>query len=244
MITAQDQPANLIEYLDAQDERRLVWLAGYPRSGAALVRTVMVHCFGHQTSTIYDELRGDSPGDAEYREAMNIVYFPMTDVELQAILDRQGMLTVKLHSLPRRPEPQPTIVIVRDGRRTMESLRAFYHERNGLDVSVEDMIAGHHLWGDWSDWIRAWALWGPRDALWLRYEDVMADVAGTVEQIAVRFGLRPIGDSIPPFDALHQGNGTIFRRADVTGNGGLTPEEEDMFWARHGGTMTMMGYRR
>ena len=235
------QPNLLFEWLVEHKERRVVLLAGYPRSGAALVRTVLVHCFGQKTSTIYNER--DMPG---YEGAMQLVHFPMTAPELTTLLDRQGMLTVKTHQAPCVGKPLPTIMIVRDGRRTLESLRAFYHDRNEIEVSVDAMIAGDHPWGDWSQWTRAWAMNSPSDTLWLRYEDIMADVPGTVALIAGRFGLTPIGYSIPTFEETRASvpGGDVVRKADVTSNGGLTPAQEEAFWRRHGGTMSMLGYQR
>ncbi|HUU35187.1 MAG TPA: sulfotransferase domain-containing protein [Vicinamibacterales bacterium] len=219
----------------------LAWLAGYPRSGAALIRTILVHCFGHATGSSYDESMLGEP----YCEAVRLVAWPLSLGKFRDILLGQGTLFVKTHELPEPGLPGiPTIVIVRDGRRTLESLKAFYLECNAVEVTWPAMVAGQHIWGSWSDWVGGWAVAGPADALWLRYEDVMADTRGTVDRIARRFGIEPVGYEIPPFDSLQRGSPGIFRGCAVEGNGGMSPEVEEEFWRLHGGAMTMLGYHR
>jgi len=221
--------------------KEIAWLAGYPRSGAARIRTILVHCFGHQTASFYNE---GYIGE-DYQRTVRLLTWPLNTDDMERVAKEQGLLTVKTHQRPCDADSRiPTIVIVRDGRRTLESLRAFYHDRNEVDITVEQMIRGEHVWGSWSGWIRSWAIRCEPNALWLRYEDTMADVRGTVDRIAGRFDLQPIGYTIPPFEALREGTPGIFRKADVTSNGGLTPNEEDLFWGLHGATMTMLGYHR
>lgn len=229
------------EVMRAGELPGLCWLAGYPRVGAALVRTILVHCFGQRTGSLYPE---ENIG-AEYGEAMQMVRLPIPTGEMEEILSRQGRFFLKTHAYPTVQDGQvPTIIIVRDGRRTLESLRAFYHENNAQEYSMMQMVEGHHVWGSWSKWVRAWAAQAAADALWLRYEDIMADVPRTVDQMAAWMGLNPAGYEIPPFESLHKQNPTIFRGCEVEGNGGMTEEEEARFWELHGGTMTMLGYWR
>ena len=218
----------------------VAWLAGYPRSGAALVRTILAHCFGHRTGSIY----GEASLGAEYARALNAVPQEIWNNELVELAARQGLLTIKTHEYATGIADVPTIVIVRDGRRVLESLRAFYRERNELEYTMLDLIRGEHYWGDWTAWIRSWACHCRPDTQWLRYEDIMADVPGTVDRIAERWRLAPIAREIPPFESLHAKSPTIFRKSEVEGNGGMTDEEEALFWERHGATMTMMGYHR
>lgn len=215
------------------------WLAGYPRSGAALVRTILAHCFGQTTGSCYPE---DHIGE-EYGEAVRMVPLPLPMEDMKTIIAQQGRFSLKTHALPVVADGLvPTVVIVRDGRRTLESLRAFYAENNGLEYTMMQMVEGHHVWGSWSKWVRAWANLAAPDALWLRYEDIMADVAGAVDRLASWMGRTPVGHDIPPFESLHANNPTIFRATAVDGNGGMTADEEGRFWELHGGTMRMLGY--
>ena len=223
--------------------RHLGWLAGYPRSGAALVRTILANCFGHYTCSIYREhILGDA-----YIHAVNLLpvdgVISLKDLESAAV--KQGLLTFKTHELADDTSACiPTIVIVRDGRIALESLKAFYAERNDHQYTMESLIRGEHPWGSWSAWIRSWAMYGSATALWLRYEDIMDDVPGTVDRIARWTGYTPVSHEIPPFESMHASEPTIFRKCATSGNGEMTIEEDRMFWAIHGGTMEMLGYRR
>ena len=129
----------------AQDaELGMMWLAGYPRSGAALIRTILLNCFGHWTASYYAEAH---IGEA-YAASVGLVNPPATDEDVVAIAAHQPLLTVKTHELPDHvPNQMPVLVIVRDGRRTLESLKAFYLERNGLEHTMTDLIMGAHRWG-------------------------------------------------------------------------------------------------
>ena len=222
-------------------ELPMTWLAGYPRSGAALVRTILCHCFGHGTAASYDET---ALGQA-YADGVGLVRIPQTQPEAQALLERQPMLTIKTHErVENLPGPLPVVVIVRDGRRTLESLRAFYRERNDETYSMEQLIRGAHPWGDWSDWIRGWAGWTETPVRWIRYEDIMADLEWAIGQLASWLKIHPVAWEIPPFESLPAGAPGIFRRADVAGNGGMSVDEEKLFWDRHGARMSLLGYRR
>lgn len=220
---------------------RVYWLAGYPRSGAALIRTILAHCFGHGSASFYQE-----GGLSEhYAEAVGLCSIPQTVEESEALAERQPVLTIKSHEWPERhPKALPTLVIVRDGRRLFESLRAFYQECNEETYSMLELIRGVHPWGDWSEWIRAWARWTELPVRWIRYEDIMADVDWAIRRLAAWLQIHPVAWEIPPFEAIQQGSPGIFRKAAVSGNGGMTVDEESAFWDRHGAVMSMLGYRR
>ena len=241
-MSATDQAMLLYDWVRAiaPDGLPVAWLAGYPRSGAALIRTILAHCFGHKTGTIYSEA---NLGDA-YAEMLHALPAQLPSDRTVALARRQGLLTLKTHERAKPGDAVPAIVIVRDGRRMFESLRAFYSERNATEYTMMDLIRGTHYWGDWTEWVRSWACNSRCDTQWLRYEDTMADVAGTVDRLAARWGLDPVAHEIPAFETLHAATPTIFRQAAVDGNGGMTDAEEAEFWALHGGTMTMLGYRR
>ena len=215
----------------------MTWLAGYPRSGAALIRTIFAHAFGHRTASLYDE---DSLGPL-YAEAVGLIPARSTRSHIASVVRRQKLLTIKTHELPRLYEA-PAIIIVRDGRRTLDSLHHFYREVNEICISMGDLIEGKHPWGDWSAWIRAWKAGAAPESLWLRYEDIMADLSGAIDEISEHFDIQPIARTIPPFDRLHGHNPTIFRRALIDGNAGMTRAEESLFWDRHSKTMDMLGY--
>ncbi len=206
------------------------WLAGYPRSGAALVRTILANCFDLPTSSIYRENLG-----ADYVEKLKAVGMD----EIGA-----GPTYVKTHEFPGlmyEPITIPTIVIVRDARRVFESLREFMSKFNGVNIPMSKIIKGDHYWGDWSSWCAHWAEAAP-DALWLRYEDLMTNLRPAVDVIAVHIGQVPTNYTIPDFHEMSIKTPGIFRRASMTGNGGMNSKEESLFWKEHGETMEFLGY--
>ncbi len=229
---------NLTDLMNDGGVPGCVWLAGYPRSGATLVRTILAHCFGQQTAALYRE---DYLGEV-YIDAVKLLSFPIEFADLSALLAEQKLLTVKTHERPDKARGMSTIIIIRDGRRVLDSLKAFYLERNGRDVCMPYIIRGDHPWGNWGEWHRAWAAAAPPDALWLRYEDIMADLSGTVDRLAAHFDLTPTGYEIPRFEDLNRGQPSVFRKCDVEGNGGLSVDDEEFFWRLHGGVMSMLGY--
>jgi len=225
---------------------RVAWLAGYPRSGAALVRTILAHCFGHETLSSYSEAKLSD----NYRKHLGV--FGSGDLaqdgtggDVYRIADDQGLLTVKTHELPDVADYKvPTIVIVRDARRAFDSLQSWYRQRNKVEIPMEDIITGAHKWGNWSVWIRKWVGFCHPQTLWLRYEDIMADGVKANTLLSRRFGIKPISHAIPSFSTMHATDPDIFRCAATSGNGGMTDDQEDMFWDMHGATMTMLGYYR
>lgn len=138
------------------------WLAGYPRSGAALVRSILAHCFGLKTGSIYPEAFLGSG----YIGAVNLWDMPQTSDDMVAMAS-DGALAIKTHELPEPGDCTPAIIIIRDGRRVLESLQAFYKENSRIDVSMESLIVGEHMWGCWSRWHRLWAMCSHSRTLWL-----------------------------------------------------------------------------
>lgn len=203
------------------------------------MRAIMHHCFGGYTGSIYDER---SIGE-RYCAAIGAPPEDMTYGELQDAAAKVPVL-VKTHEKPPLSEPVPTVVIVRDGRRACGSLKAFFRERNGIDCSMEDVIRGNHTWGGWSQWVEAWSNAACGPVMWLRYEDTMNDLRGTVDALAKAFNLTPISYELPDFESLHAARPGIFRKADMEGNGGMTQEEEALFWVIHGPTMEKLRYAR
>lgn len=233
--------------LDDALARRVVpgtgWIAGYPRSGNALVRNILARCFGHVTLSFYPE---GSQG-AMYAQAVG-GWRPceghVTLEMMEAAANRQGVLFVKTHELSGQPSDAPTIVIVRDPRRTLGSLRAWLESTGQGRFSFSDLIRGRHRWGNWSDWVLSWAQSAPRrDSLWLRYGDLCADpIRNGAERIAERFGLAIQGTGVDDFNRLRESDPVVFRKRDLSGNGGMSTEEERLCWETHGAVASMLGY--
>ena len=132
--------------------------------------------------------------------------------------------------------------MVRDGRRTLASLRAFLADFNGSEWPMRDIIRGASPWGCWSTWIDGWLY--RCNTLWLRHEELVNDLPACVESIALHLQIEPTGREIPSFDELHAAAPTYWRSGATEGNGGMSPEDERLFWDLHGGTMALLGYER
>lgn len=217
---------------------RTAWCAGYPRSGTSLVRLILAHCFGHYTASVYNE----SLTSGGFSGAVRLLPHVNDLDAVEAIGAEQGLLFWKTHACLTDTSPLPAIIIVRDGRRVLSSLEQFYATFNSINLGMRDMIAGNHPWGSWSAWVRSWEQNAGPHALWLRHADVVADVPGTVDRIAARFGLKPVAHSIPAFEELHAADPSIWRAGDTETNGGMTLEDEQLFWALHGDAMARHGY--
>lgn len=222
-------------------DMEVVWLAGYPRSGAALVRTILAHCFGQYTSSQYIE-----DVNPEYERLLKHIQLSQkTDDSVRRLLNDQDVITVKTHERPGDIDCCRAIIIVRDGRPTLDSLKAFYAALyGGLQVGWPEMVLGKHKWGSWSRWIQDWAHYRVKNTLWLRYEDIREDLASAVNRLGAWLGLKPTSHKIPPFKTFHRAHPGIFRKAQRSSAGILPEEHEELFWRMHGSTMSMLGYYR
>lgn len=211
---------------------RAVWLAAYPRSGITFTRMLLSYCLGLKTDSLYTEgyigenyldLIRAAPEDG--------------DEARDALADEQGVLPIKTH---RPPDGGRAIVVVRDGRTTLQSLRDFYAELCRRSVSADQIIAGDHAWGDWSVWVNAWL--GQPDTLWLKYEDLRANPISAVETIAAFLGKDVVTLEMPSFATAHELHPWMFRNGQRENR--WSEEDENKFWARHGDAMAALGYTK
>ena len=217
----------------ATASERTLWLAAYPRSGITMTRHLMLSCFGLRSDSLYT----DDRISAGYAPILNAV--PPDANERDEIAAQQGILPVKTHHLI-PDNGQPAIVVVRDGRTTLQSLRDFYAELCYRTETVTDLIEGTHPWGDWSAWIHSWKK--RPGALWIRYEDMRADLRATVVKIGEWLGREPVAFEMPSFRELNAAHPFFFRRGNRTND--WSAADEALFWARHGETMELLRYEK
>ena len=223
-----------------RNKRGMRWLAGYPRSGTSLIRTILHYCFDHVTATTHEEA---SHGHG-YGGVVNLVDIPMTEAELAAIRETQGGLWVKTHSLPLNLGEVPFLLIVRDPRCVLPSLHRFLTYTSAVTgrepPSLDEIVAGGHEWGNWSLWHQMWLQAMADHSYIMRFEDVLANLPEAVRIISGLLKRPAIRDEIPTFEELHAKAPDIFRRGKTEHD--LPPETAARIEAAHGEMMKRFGY--
>lgn len=178
----------------------IVWLASYPRSGNTFLRTVLWHCFGLRSASVYPKDLGGNRALEEY--VGHIEHGPHARKQLL----ESGISLIKTHEYPK--DGNPAIYVIRDGRAACVSLWRFGQKV----IPLEALIEGRHRFGAWADHVRAWQ---PRDranTLLLTYEGLRDDLPGSLAKIS-RFLARPIvGERLPDRNAIAAMDGRWVRQ--------------------------------
>ncbi|MGB9187927.1 MAG: sulfotransferase domain-containing protein [Methylovirgula sp.] len=219
-----------------------MWLASYPRSGNTLLRTLMWHCFGINTYSLYDD-KDDIGADAELSSIVGHVRHDLDQAEFYTkAKESESTYFVKTHDPP--ADNAKAIYIVRDGRSAVVSYFHYIKAFNpGAATTIRDVIVGECMFGAWSDHFEAWHSRKRPHTLLLRYDDLARNPANGLDLISA-FVERPIINPRPPsFEELKTVNSKFFRSGgDVTNIGELTGETLDVFWSLHGRLMVELGY--
>lgn len=209
-----------------------LWLASYPRSGNTMMRVILAQCFGLPSAAIYPE---DLDGN-EQLHALTGRVAPSPE----GVLDF-GSAPVKVLKTHGRPQDDAkAIYIVRNGADAVAS----FHDHGKRRIPIETLICGRPGLPPWAGHI-AW--WQPKqrpNTLLLRYEDVVANVAATIEAVAGFIGVTPTAYSIPSRDELAAVDGKWIRSTSAPGRTTLTAEQLAHFWQVNGEAMLEYGYSR
>jgi len=219
---------------------RPVWLASYPRSGNTFLRIILQKLFRLPTYSIYN-VAGQNFSDPS-AEALGEAPVLPGDWEDRVSNDAGSQLTlIKTHDPPR--DNAPAIYVVRDGRAAIDSY-FHYHRKFAFEKpSLTEVIAGACQFGGWG---QHYVNWQPRTrahTLFLRYEDLVAQPAGIVHQIASFLALDPVEDHLPSFEELQQRHPAFFRRGqnqDYLTR--WTQDQMSLFNCLHGEVMGSLGY--
>ena len=118
---------------------QVIWLASYPRSGNTFLRTILWHCFGLPSASVYPQ---DLGGNKELEQYVgHIEHGPLLD----AYIEQNSVLFVKTHEYPK--DPNPAIYVIRDGRAACVSLWKFYNK----SMPLGDVVEGKDRFGRFSD---------------------------------------------------------------------------------------------
>lgn len=180
--------------------RPVVWLASYPRSGNTFLRTILWHCFGLRSASLYPKDLGGNRALEEY--VGHIEHGP----QMRSQLGENGIPLIKTHELPQ--DANRAIYVIRDGRPACVSLWRF----GGKAIPLEAVIEGRHRFGTWADHVRAWNPRQRSSTLLLRYEDLRDDLPACLTGIS-RFLSRPVvGERLPDRNAIAASDGRWVRR--------------------------------
>jgi hypothetical protein len=210
-----------------------IWLASYPRSGNTYLRSILWNCFGFKTGSVYpDDLHGD------LAVSKHTGHFEGAAHGLFSGEFRRAPL-IKTHGWPE--DGRKAIYIVRNGRDCCLSLWEFLRA-SGYDIALDDIIAGRHEFGSWSGHLLAWDPAARPNTLFLRFEELTRDFAGTLERLAGFLDLRPY-QTEPPKLLATSGAGPHWLSPGKTPSTTMTSAQEALFEQIHGETMLRLGYR-
>lgn len=182
---------NYIYRLGIKDERLamknpdIIWLASYPRSGNTFLRTVLWHCFGLRSASVY-------PNDLGGKQELANYVGHIEHGRGQAIKFQLGGLPLlKTHEYP--PDKNPAIYVVRDARPASVSLWKFYQKK----IPLQTIIAGQHRLGTWSNHVAAWKPWERTDTLLIKYEDMIGDLPLVLSKVSTFLDRKILSERIP-----------------------------------------------
>lgn len=207
----------------------VIWLASYPRSGNTFLRTIIYHCFGFRSASIYPADLGHNAELESYvghieRSAGGGIRFPAGAPRL-----------VKTHGPPR--DRGRTLYIVRDGRAACVSLWEFYGRRQRL----EDVIAGRHRFGSWANHLETWRPWSRPDTLLLKYEDIVGGLTSVLDELSVFLAAPPKSTRVPARSEIAGVDGR-WVRPPSDWRAAMTPNHLALFDEVNGAMMKKMGY--
>lgn len=207
-----------------------VWLASYPRSGNTFVRTIIYHCFGVRSASIYDEDMGEFGAS---RLVGHIEQSPDGAIDF----GDEPVRLIKTHHPPQ--DDRPAIYIVRDGQAATMSMFEFYGKQMPLPVIIE----GRNLFGSWGGHLRRWRPLERRSTLFLRYEEVLADTRSTVDRLGEFLNLKPKSYVVPSREELARADGKWIR-PEQKHRPQLSGPDLEAFWKKNGEQMLSYGYAR
>jgi len=210
------------------NDKKIIWLASFPRSGNTMLRTILFHCFGLRSASVY---ANDLEGKKDLEEYVgHIEHGPDGKIHFPA----GSLRLVKTHETP--SDAAPAIYVVRDGRKACISMWHFYKK----EASLESIIAGKNRFGSWSSHLEAWHPWDRPDTLLLRYEDMVDALPLVLQKISSFLGREIVAGSIPERQEIAAIDGR--HGHDKKAALDLPEEYTGLFNLVNGAMMRRMGY--
>jgi hypothetical protein len=228
----------------------IVWLASFPRSGNTFLRILLNRLYGVRTSTVYDV-----DGVAE-RLGEALVGFETRPASYDEMRASEEVHFVKTHRQRDRnvDESDRAICLVRDGRDCLVSWARMQSEAEPaqFEPQLRAMIErqGATGTGSWGANVLSWLQPEAPHRVVLRYDDLIADPAGSVTRLMA--GLVPerrpaSAAAVPSFADLRETDETFFRRGVVGSHRDELPEVlHQLFWSRpdNAAAMELLGLAR
>ncbi len=207
----------------------IIWIASYPRSGNTLLRTVLWHCFGMRSGSVY-------PNDLGHRKDLENYVGHIEQGPDRSIAFPLGALPlVKTHEPP--IDENPAIYVVRDGRAASASLCEFYRGK----LTMEAVIAGQHRFGTWSAHLEAWQPWDRLNTLLLKYEEIAGDLPSVLEKIGAFLECGVMRNQIPDRETLATADGRwVKSKSDWSSK--ISEEQLELFNRINKEMLHRMGY--
>jgi len=204
-----------------------IWLASYPRSGNTMLRTILYQCFGLQSGSIYPNDLGGNKVLEKYvghiEHSVDRIHFPANSLSL-----------IKTHEPPH--DAEPTIYVVRHGRKATVSLWYYYNKRIGLG----EIITGKTIIGTWAAHLQVWHPWDRPHTLLLKYEDMVNDLPVVLQKLSRFLSREILAHSIPERDKIADFDGIWVRKKKASRE--LPDEYRQLFDHVNEKMMRNMGY--
>ena len=181
-----------------------IWLASYPRSGNFFVRTILFHCFGIKTGSIYPNDCGGNEKLLNYVGHLDHIKSDNGNLALNFPADKPKI--IKTHSLNK--DNRKAIYIIRDGRASLVSFYEFYNRQIPLKVIME----GHTIFGKWCQHVESWDPWNRKDTLLLSYEELTNDLQSNLIKISDFLKVEITNNQIPSRDEIAEIAGGAVRK--------------------------------
>jgi hypothetical protein len=211
-------------------QKRIVFLASYPRSGNTYLRTILWHCFKLPSASVYQQDLLGSKALAEY-----VGHVEIAPGELRHWQGKKGIMAIKTHKYP--ADDRPAIYVVRDGRAACVSLWEFTYRK----ISLAEVIEGNHEYGSWANHVAAWRPWERPETLLLRYEDMVSNLPFVLSEISRFLGLKILSQRVPDRDQIAD-LAVIWVRKHSDWRQFIADRELEVFERVNGMMMRRLGY--
>ena len=167
-----------------------VFIASYPRSGNTYLRTILYHCFGLRSASVYKE-------DLENNSLLksNVGHIEQKNNAID--FGNQHIHLIKTHEMNMRylsfSNNIKAFYIIRDARAASNSLYNFYSKK----IPLEQIILGQSRFGIWSDHVLSLGKRNSSNILVISYEDLLYNINPSLKIISNFLNVKLLNTKIP-----------------------------------------------